>query len=473
MRNEGTTLPATVPPKRKQPSPPDRLLFTKPKLDKLRSSRPSGQRTVWDTKQPGLQVLVSPGAAHAREATVTFRCCYYLRPGKPRYTAIGRYGVDYPGDIDCSDIAAVRDRAAEIRINAKKGVDPKRPKLSDAFEDVVKNFIELHAKKNNRSWRETQRIFNTYVLPEWRNLSITQIKRRDVSDLLDKIESKKIKRNGEFLGGAVTADATLAALSKLFNWHATRTDDFVSPIVRGMRRAKSPKERARQRIVSDHELRVMWPILSDMGTYGAAVKCMLLTAQRVKTVGRMRRSEIVDGVHDAKGGPAIDHVWLAPRDDAPKNKGVSVVPLSRMARKIIDTVPIIDADRRDHEDFVFSLNGHAPLNGWSKYKERLDRKMLAALREQAKDPDKVKFELWQLRDLRRTARTLMSRAGVSTEIAERALGHVMSLVRGTYDRYSYLREKAQAFEQLANLVERIVNPKPNVVKFSKREKRGG
>ena len=55
-------------------------------------------------------------------------------------------------------------------------------------------------------------------------LTITKIKRSDVAALLDKIEHKKIKWKGEHVGGAVPADATLAALSKLFNWHAARTD---------------------------------------------------------------------------------------------------------------------------------------------------------------------------------------------------------------------------------------------------------
>ena len=95
--------------------------------------------------------------------------------------------------------------------------------------------------------------------------------------------------------------------------------------------------------------------------------------------------------------------------------------------------------------------------------DRLDGKMRHALQEQG-----VELKPWQLRDLRRTARTLMSRAGISTEIAERALGHVMTLVRGTYDRHDYLAEKRDAFEQLATLVERIVNPPPqaNVVALS-------
>ena len=90
------------------------------------------------------------------------------------------------------------------------------------------------------------------------------------------------------------------------------------------------------------------------------------------------------------------------------------------------------------------------------------RHLLASLRMH--DPSRVELEPWQLRDLRRTARTLMSRAGVSTEVAERALGHVMTLVRGTYDRHDYLSAKRAAFQQLADLIERIVSPpEDNVV----------
>jgi hypothetical protein len=52
----------------------------------------------------------------------------------------------------------------------------------------------------------------------------------------------------------------------------------------------------------------------------------------------------------------------------------------------------------------------------------------------------------------------MSRAGVSADHAERCLGHVIGGVRGIYDRHEFHREKAQAFEALAALIERIVNP---------------
>jgi integrase len=63
---------------------------------------------------------------------------------------------------------------------------------------------------------------------------------------------------------------------------------------------------------------------------------------------------------------------------------------------------------------------------------------------------------WTLHDLRRTARSLLSRAGVSPDVAERCLAHAIGGVRGVYDRHAYLEEKKAAFDALAGLIERIV-----------------
>ena len=64
----------------------------------------------------------------------------------------------------------------------------------------------------------------------------------------------------------------------------------------------------------------------------------------------------------------------------------------------------------------------------------------------------------RLHDLRRTARSLMSRAGVRPDIAERVLGHAIAGVGGIYDRHTYREEKAQALRALAGLIESITNP---------------
>jgi len=57
----------------------------------------------------------------------------------------------------------------------------------------------------------------------------------------------------------------------------------------------------------------------------------------------------------------------------------------------------------------------------------------------------------------------MSRAGVPSDHAERCLGHVVGGVRGVYDRHRYNEEMRQAYEALAALIARIVDPQQNVV----------
>jgi integrase len=70
---------------------------------------------------------------------------------------------------------------------------------------------------------------------------------------------------------------------------------------------------------------------------------------------------------------------------------------------------------------------------------------------------------WRLHDLRRTARSLLSRAGVNPDVAERCLGHAIPGIRGVYDRHAYTEEMRVAFERLAALIDTIVREEPNVV----------
>jgi integrase len=109
--------------------------------------------------------------------------------------------------------------------------------------------------------------------------------------------------------------------------------------------------------------------------------------------------------------------------------------------------------------YVFSRDGRGGFAGFSRHKARLDR-AIAVLREREGRPP---MPGWVWHDLRRSARSLMSRAGVSADHAERALAHTIPGVRGTYDRYSFLPEKRAALDRLAALIERIVNPPPDVV----------
>jgi hypothetical protein len=97
-----------------------------------------------------------------------------------------------------------------------------------------------------------------------------------------------------------------------------------------------------------------------------------------------------------------------------------------------------------------------------RYSPGTDGFWLANLRQH--NPE-AELPRWTLHDLRRTARSLMSRAGVPSDHAERCLWHVLPGIRGTYDRHEYFNEKRRAFDALAAPIERIVSPADNVVAF--------
>src|SRR5262249_24880197 len=90
--------------------------------------------------------------------------------------------------------------------------------------------------------------------------------------------------------------------------------------------------------------------------------------------------------------------------------------------------------------------GPAAFNGYSEGKRALDAKL---------PPD---MPPWVLHDLRRTARSLMARAGVLPDVAERVLGQRIVGVAGITSRHEYTDEKAAALQALASLVLTIVNP---------------
>jgi hypothetical protein len=81
--------------------------------------------------------------------------------------------------------------------------------------------------------------------------------------------------------------------------------------------------------------------------------------------------------------------------------------------------------------------------------------ILEDLRKQ--DPEAKPLPNWMLRDLRRIAQSLMTRAGVRADNAERCLGRVMPGVRPVYDP-EYIEEMRDAFNKLAAAINGIVHP---------------
>ena len=74
--------------------------------------------------------------------------------------------------------------------------------------------------------------------------------------------------------------------------YAVGHDDYSSPIREGMARIENPSERARDRILSDDEIRTMWKACDGLGTFGNLVKMLLLTAQRRTKVATMKWDDL-------------------------------------------------------------------------------------------------------------------------------------------------------------------------------------
>jgi integrase len=328
---------------------------------------------------------------------------FFTRDGKRVRLTFGAYPT--------ISLAAARRRALEARGEIAEGRDP-RSVSAETLQAICEEYLGREGSKlRSKDWQA--RALERLVYPTLGARPIGEIRRTEIIRLLDRIEDEN---------GAVMADRTLAVVRKIMNWHASRSDDFRSPIVRGMARSKSL---ARERTLTDNELRKVWAACE--GVFGAMVKFILLTAARRSEATKMAWAEI-DGAD-----------WTLP---AARNKTkVDLVrPLSKAA---------LAALPKRTGDFVFSRADGTPLSRPENFKLALDKASGVSG--------------YTIHDLRRTARTLLSRAGVSADVAERCLGHVIGGVRGVYDRHEYHEEKATAFEALAAQIDRIVNPQDNVV----------
>jgi integrase len=256
-------------------------------------------------------------------------------------------------------------------------------------------------------------LLNKHLIPAWGGRDFRSIKRGDVAALLDQVEDRS---------GARSADLVLSIISSIANWYAKRCDDYVSPVIRGMKR-HSTKDHARSRILSDEEIRAVWNAAE--GTYGDILKMLLLTGQRRDKVAGMKWDDV-----------SVDGVWHVPNGSREKGAG-GTLALPQMALDIIRARPRMGAN-----PFVFAGRGNGRFTIW-RNKLALDAKLTG-------------MAPWVIHDLRRTARSLMSRAGVRPDIAERVLGHAIKGVEGTYDKYVYTEEKAQALKTLAGLIDNIL-----------------
>lgn len=373
------------------------------------------RRVIFDKSTTGLALIVTP------KGKKSFSIVARDSEGKQVWAKIG--------DPAVMSVAEARQEAPQAVARVKAGQAPVMPPLTpeaapETFQQVAERFIakwvETGGKNQDgvplRSAREIKRHFSTYLYSRWGSKPFVSIRRGQVTELIDDMV---------LTNGPVQADRVLATLAKLFNWYRQYDEYYVSPIIAEMKRSGSHTARARKRILTDDEIRALWTACDSDGTFGAFLKVALLTGQRRAKVAGMKWTDVDNGV------------WSIAAEAREKVNAGSL-KLPSLTLDIIEALPRIGSN-----PFVFPGRGNKAMNSFSAAKRDFDAKL-------AIDP-------WVVHDLRRTARSLMARAGVRSDVAERTLGHVINGVEGIYDRYTYENEKGEALAALAGLIGRILS----------------
>jgi integrase len=405
----------------------------------------------------GLYLVVQPKPSGAKSFAVRYRYA-----GQPRKLTLGAFPaitLEAARDIGGKALRAAaegRDPATEKQAakgDAKKAAAEETRGKRDLFENVAREFIERHAKKNTResSWRETARILGfkpdpndpgqllvvepqngkpPTVISLWTGRRVQEISKRDVIALLDTVRDR----------APVMANRNLAAVRKLFNWCLARDVIQISPC--SLIEPPAP-ERSRDRILTDDELRLVWNAAgADASPFGPLVKLLILTGQRLAEVGGMRWDEV----------DLANKLWTLPAERV-KNGERHEVPLSDAALGILTALPRIKTTK----GFVFTTTRDAAVSGFSRAKDSLDAAVEASLTNDAKPP-----EHWTFHDLRRTLASGMARLGIQLPVIEKVLNHSSGSFRGivgVYQRHSYADEKRNALDAWASFVQSTVSGK--------------
>ncbi len=298
----------------------------------------------------------------------------------------------------------------------EEGIDPgaikqqetARARTAPTIPDLANEYMEFHAKKKKRSWREDQRMLDVYVLPKWKKLKVDEIRRRDLVLLLDEIDAP------------IQANRVLALVRKMFNFAVDRGILEATPFVR---MKLQHEENERTRVLGADEIGAFWRGLDKANIEKRtrlALKFLLVTAQRSIEVSAAPRSEI-----DLQA-----RLWVIPASRT-KNRYEHRLPLTPLAVEILKEAYALSGD----SPYVFpdKRDGNKPINEGT-LRQGVNRNLAV-------------FEVGHFtpHDCRRTASSIM-RSMVSAKWVDKVLNHIPPKLERTYDQHDYMPEKRKALE---------------------------
>jgi integrase len=402
-----------------------RLNLTQVAVDRL---RPADGKfvTYWDTNLPGFGVRVSPKGRR------TWVAIYQVKGGKAVMESLGTAAI-------IPKVGDARDRARASILKAHDGIDPRAERVRQSvaaqaeiaaqaltFRKLATRYLDLYVDLNCKpsTAREAKRLLGRAA-----DFFTDDKPARDIteSDIVDLVSAPP--RKGGSTNGLSEATNLLGVVKRCLKWGRktinpdTRQRYLEINVAAEVDRPLRHK-RSRERVLSDEEIVAFWAGCHELGwPFGVIFQLMLATAQRRNEVAGLRWSEL-----DLEG-----RVWHLPGSRT-KNSRPHDVHLSDLALGIIQALPrFVPSPGRP--DFMFSITGNAPVNGFAYAKSNLDEFMPT--------PG------WRLHDLRRTVTTGMARLKVEPHIADKVLNHQSGTISGVaavYNRFAYLDERKEALE---------------------------
>ena len=190
----------------------------------------------WDEKRRGFGLLVT---AKDKRSFV-----FQYRNGKGESRRATLSGTTKLGDARKWADILQGEVARRLDPVEKKKVERAAHSKRGKFKTIAEEYVKRERSKL-RSMDDREAIMKRLVYPVIGDKVAAKLKRSDIVALLDKVEDEN---------GAAMADATPMVVRRICDWHATRDDEFRTPIVRGMART-GPQKRDRERVLTDEEIR--------------------------------------------------------------------------------------------------------------------------------------------------------------------------------------------------------------------------
>jgi integrase len=318
-----------------------------------------------------------------------------------------------------------RARAAAQILAAKVtlGSDPAREKdkAHEAAGDTFKRCLDRYlarpqGRRRERTLLEIRRHLERNLAP-FHRLHIKTIDRRRIADELARLTIEN---------GAVQSNRTRSSLSAFLNWCVG--EGYIDVNVAAQ--TNKHEEIARNRVLSDAELRTIWNALPEQSDYCDLIRLLILTGQRLREIANLSWPEV-----------DLDKATITLPPSRTKNHRNHIIPLSAPA------LEILKQRERNERELVFG-NGTHGFSGFSKAKRLLDE------RAKLKDP-------WVVHDIRRSVATHWAeKLGIHPWIIEAVLNHVSGHkggIAGVYNKAVYEVQAREAINSWGTYVSELVS----------------